>query len=109
MRKVVIITRKEAYKSGKASDEITKIETLDSTAGLCKIHEYINNVIKTAFLDREDEDSVRFKGLVVSLRDPQEDTSFQKLLNEPNDNSIEEEFGKVHPEFIDSEDFYAKY
>lgn len=60
MRKVVIITRRIAYTSGKALDEITKIEESDRTAGNItdsrgKIHNYIDKLIQDDFESNKKE------------------------------------------------------
>ncbi len=68
MRKVVIITRKEAYKSGKASDEITsRIETSDSTAGQCKIHNYVCELIKSDFESNKQTHEYRYPELLSNI------------------------------------------
>ena len=68
MRKVVIITRKEAYKSGKASYEITsRIETSDSTAGQCKIHNYVCELIKSDFESNKQTHEYRYPELLSNI------------------------------------------
>lgn len=59
MRSVVIITRSEAYKTGKASDITTNMV---ATEGNRKIHDYVSESLASAF---KDEDKSRFNKLTT--------------------------------------------
>lgn len=76
MSKVVIITRRIAYDSGKAFYKIKEFEELEKsnysarniTAGKGKIHEYVYEILKSAFINI-DNDEDRFYNLTTSEHD----------------------------------------
>lgn len=93
MRKVVIITRRIAYESGKASDEITKIEKSDNSVGNININNYTYKLIEDDFKSSKQDQEYRYPELLSGIADEDVKEIVAKRRAKPK----YEEFKRINP------------